>query len=80
MKVLEHVPERREMLLRSGVNWEPGVVGHETFGDHERSPGGYALRAEQPVVSPDLNAEERFRIPDVLVRHGVKSMVNVIIA
>ncbi|WP_285170212.1 HWE histidine kinase domain-containing protein [Rhizobium sp. CNPSo 3464] len=80
VKVLEHFPDRGEMLIRSGVNWEPGVVGHETFGDNEDSPGGYALRADQPVVSPDLNVEDRFKTPDVLLRHGVKSMINVIIA
>jgi len=79
VKVLEHLPERGEMLIRSGVNWEPGVVGHETFGDKGDSPGGYALRADQPVISPDLSVEDRFETPDVLLRHGVKSMVNVII-
>jgi two-component sensor histidine kinase len=80
VKVLEHLPERGEMLIRSGVNWDPGVVGHETFGDHERSPGGYALRVDHPVVSPDIDTEDRFDTPDVLLRHGVKSMVNVVIA
>ena len=80
VKVLEHRPERGEMLVRSGVNWRPGVVGHETFGDHERSPGGHALRTDQPVVSPDVAAEDRFEIPEVLRRHRVRSMVNVIIA
>jgi two-component sensor histidine kinase len=80
VKVLEHLPERGEMLIRSGVNWKPGVVGHETFGDNEDSPGGYALRADQPVASSDLSVEDRFETPDVLLRHGVKSMVNVIIA
>ena len=80
VKVLEHLPERGEMLIRSGVNWDPGVVGHEALGDHEKSPGGYALRADHAVVSPDLDAEDRFEIPDVLRRHGVKSMINVVIA
>lgn len=78
-KVLEHLPDREEMLIRSGVNWQPGVVGRETFGDHEKSPAGFALRVDHPVVSPDLAVEDRFAIPDVLLRHGVKSMVNVII-
>ena len=80
VKVLEHLPARSAMLIRSGVNWDPGVVGHETFGDHEKSPGGYALQADGPVVSPDLDQEERFETPEVLRRHGVKSMVNVVIA
>ncbi len=80
VKVLEHLPERDAMLIRAGVNWDPGVVGNETFGDHEKSPGGYALRSEEPVVSPDLSSEDRFETPDVLRRHGVRSMVNVIVA
>lgn len=79
VKVLEHRPEHREFLLRAGVNWAPGVVGHVTFADHERSPAGYALLTGKPVVSPDIAVEDRFEIPDVLVRHGVTSMVNVII-
>ncbi|MGJ3263479.1 MAG: sensor histidine kinase [Salinarimonas sp.] len=79
-KVLEHIPDRGLLLIRSGVNWEPGVVGHETFQDHEMSPGGYALRTDEPVISPDIDLEERFETPDVLRRHGVRSMVNVIIA
>ncbi|HEV7276611.1 MAG TPA: GAF domain-containing protein [Devosiaceae bacterium] len=79
VKVIEHLPDRGEMLIRSGVNWQPGVVGCETFGDDEKSPGGYALRADQPVISPDLDHETRFETPDVLRRHGVRSMVNVVI-
>ncbi len=79
VKVLEHLPGQQEMLMRSGVHWEPGVVGHERFGDDENSPGGYALRRDEPVISLDTDAERRFAIPDVLVRHGVKSMVNVVI-
>jgi two-component sensor histidine kinase len=80
VKVLEHLPERGEMLIRSGVNWQPGVVGHETFGDDVKSPGGYALRADRPVVSPDIDAEDRFEVPEVLRRHSVRSMINVVIA
>jgi len=80
VKVLEHLPKRGEMLVRSGVNWQPGVVGHETFGDHDKSPGGYALRTDHPVVSPNLDNEDRFETPEVLRRHGVRSMINVIIA
>tara|TARA_R110002020_G_scaffold109430_15_gene253129 strand:+ start:21592 stop:22713 length:1122 start_codon:yes stop_codon:yes gene_type:complete len=79
VKVLEHWPDRGEMLIRSGVNWQPGVVGHETFGDDVHSPGGYALRCDEPVVSPDLDVEDRFETPEVLRRHGVRSMINVVI-
>ncbi len=80
VKVLEHRPDKKEMLIRSGVNWQPGVVGEVTLADHENSPGGYALMCGEPVVSRAVETENRFRIPQVLVEHGVKSMVNVIIA
>jgi two-component sensor histidine kinase len=80
VKVLEHRPERRDFLIRSGVNWQPGVVGHVTLEDHAHSPGGFALLKDEPVVSSNVDTEARFEIPEVLVRHGVKSMVNVIIA
>lgn len=80
VKVLEHRPDRNDLLIRAGVNWQPGVVGHVTLADHAHSPGGYALMTDDPVISPDLTKEDRFEIPEVLIRHGVKSMVNVIIA
>jgi two-component sensor histidine kinase len=79
VKVLEHKPDRREMLMRSGVNWKPGVVGNMTMPDHEGSPGGYALQSEEAVISDDVDEESRFEIPSVLRDHGVRSMVNVII-
>ncbi len=80
VKILEHRPESDDMLIRAGVNWQPGVVGEATLGADDRSPGGHALLHDEPVVSPDVSKETRFRIPQVLLDHGVKSMVNVIIA
>jgi two-component sensor histidine kinase/uncharacterized protein YigA (DUF484 family) len=79
VKVLELLPDGDTLLVRAGVNWKPGVVGHATFGAHEDSPGGFALRQDEPVISPDTEAETRFNIPRLLVDHGVKSMVNVVI-
>jgi two-component sensor histidine kinase len=79
-KILELLPNGKELLVRAGVNWNPGVVGHVRFGADGYSPAGYALSHQEPVVSPDLETETRFNIPPVLVEHGIKSMVNVIIA
>lgn len=77
VKALELLPDGRKMLVRAGVGWKPGVVGHTTFGADEDSPAGYALLTEEPVISQDLATEDRFSIPDVLREHGVRSMVNV---
>ena len=79
VKVLELLPDGDTLLLRAGVNWKPGVVGHATFGAHEKSPGGYALGKDVPVISADTDAEDRFEIPELLVEHRVRSMVNVVI-
>ncbi|OBX20189.1 hypothetical protein A9995_00150 [Erythrobacter sp. QSSC1-22B] len=78
-KVLELLPGGDALLMRAGVNWQPGVVGHVQFGADKDSPAGFALAQSEPVVSPDLDEEKRFKIPDVLIDHGIKSMVNVII-
>jgi two-component sensor histidine kinase len=79
VKVLELLPDRDTLLVRAGVNWNPGVVGQATFGAHARSPGGYALRENKPVISPDTETEDRFEIPKLLIEHKVRSMVNVVI-
>jgi two-component sensor histidine kinase len=79
VKVLEYLPEEHKLLVRAGVNWNPGVVGKAKIGADLESPAGYALQFNEPVVSEDVAAETRFRIPELLVEHGVKSMVNVII-
>lgn len=79
VKVLELLPGGETMLVRAGVNWQPGVVGRTTFSAHDHSPGGYALQTDEPVISNDIAAETRFEIPQVLRDHGIKSMVNVVI-
>lgn len=78
-KVLELMPDEDALLIRAGVNWKPGVVGKETFASGSESPAGYALQCDEPVVSPDLSRERRFALPQVLIEHGVQSMVNVVI-
>ena len=79
VKVLEYLPDEKRLLVRAGVGWGEGVVGHATVGADLESPAGYALQTGQPVISNDLDQEERFRIPELLREHGVRSAVNVII-
>ncbi|MGA7328055.1 MAG: HWE histidine kinase domain-containing protein [Rhodomicrobium sp.] len=79
VKVLELQPGGKTVLVRAGVNWAPGVVGHATLDAGSKSPAGYALKTKEPVISPDIDKENRFEIPQLLREHGVKSTVNVII-
>jgi two-component sensor histidine kinase len=78
-KVLEHIPAEKCFLVRAGVGWEPGIVGVVTIGDDLASPGGFALRTGQPVISNHLENEERFRTPELLAKYGIHRAMNVIL-
>jgi two-component sensor histidine kinase len=78
-KILEHIPAEKCFLVRAGVGWDPGIVGAATIGDDLASPGGFALRTGRPVISNHLENEERFRTPELLVKHGIRRAMNVIL-
>ena len=78
-KVLQLQPGSDDLLMRAGVGWRPGVVGATVVPGGTGSSPGLALKTGEPVISEDLTREERFDIPQVLIDHGVKSSVNVII-
>jgi PAS domain S-box-containing protein len=76
-KVLRPRPQADDLLVVAGVGWRPGVVGNATLGSDLDSPAGFALHSGQPVLSNDLRGESRFRMPALLVEHGVQSAINV---
>src|SRR4249919_4216280 len=78
-KVMEFRPAENRLLVRAGVGWDEGVVGHATVGADLASPAGYALRTGKPVISNHLENEQRFRTPDLLVKHGIRRAMNVIL-
>jgi hypothetical protein len=60
-KVLELLPKGDIFLLRAGVGWKEGYVGHTTLPTGQESHGGFALLSSSPVTVEDL--ETRFRAP-----------------
>ena len=60
VKVLELLPDGRNLLVRAGVNWNPGVIGHATISAEDGSAAGHALRTDTPVIS-DVDTEKPFR-------------------
>ncbi len=78
-KVLERLPNGEELLLRSGCGWKDGYVGEATVETDVRSQAGYTLISETPVVVDDLETEDRFEGPDLLLEHGVVSGISTII-
>jgi two-component sensor histidine kinase len=78
-KVMEFLPTENRLVVRAGVGWEEGVVGHATVGADLASPAGYALRTGKPVISNHLENEQRFRTPELLIEHGIRRAMNVIL-
>src|ERR1700757_4415882 len=78
-KILEYIPADKRLLVRAGVGWGEGVVGNATVGADLDSPSGFALRTGKPVISNHLENEQRFRTPELLVEHGIRRAMNVIL-
>jgi len=78
-KVMEYIPAEKRLLVRAGVGWGEGVVGHATVGADLASPAGYALHTGKPVISNHLENEQRFRTPELLIEHGIRRAMNVIL-
>ena len=79
-KVLEYRAAQRGLLIRAGVGWRDGVVGKAMLGADLESPAGYAFQTGSPVISNQLENEERFRTPSLMAEHGVRRAINVLIA
>jgi PAS domain S-box-containing protein len=76
-KMLELQLDGKSLLLRAGVGWREGSVGHVMVGTGAESQAGYTLQRNEPVISDDVRAETRFRGADLLHSHGIVSGVTV---
>lgn len=79
VKILELREEQNELLLKAGVGWKPGLVGHSTVSAGMDSQAGYTLSTKEPVIVEDLRTETRFSGPPLLKEHGVVSGMSVVI-
>lgn len=78
-KVLELLPAGDLLLLRAGVGWRDGLVGHAQVPAGVDSQAGYTLTSGEPVVVWDLRGETRFSGPALLREHDVVSGISVVI-
>jgi two-component sensor histidine kinase len=65
------------MLVRSGVGWRPGIVGHEVVEAVDGTFEASALTTREPIVCPDVDKQDRHKVSDFVLDHGIKSFVNV---
>lgn len=79
-KLLERLSDGKGLLLRAGVGWRAGAVGHTVVSDGVYSQGGYALLQAEPVIVPDLRTETRFESPALLHEYGIISGISCLIA
>ena len=79
-KILEYRREPGDLLVRAGVGWREGVIGHATLGADAGSPAGFAFQTGSPVICNQLDSEDRFRTPALMAEHGVRRAINVLIA
>lgn len=78
-KVMELQSDGITLLVKAGVGWKPGIVGHETVKAEKGSSEGYAIQTGQSVTSDDIEHETRFKYADFIQDHGVKALINVLI-
>ena len=72
-KILVLSDDRSELLVRSGVGWEPDVVGKARVPAGLESQPGYALLRQEPVTFDDLSHTRRFTAASLARRHGIIS-------
>lgn len=65
------------LFVRAGVGWPDGIVGEMRMPMHEKSSETYAIEQGVPIVTPDINTEDRFTFPDFMKDAGVRGAVNV---
>ena len=78
-KVVQLQDDGTSMIVRAGVGWGPNVVGVATVTASEDTSEGHCLHTGEPMISPDITKETRFRYPQFLIDNGVQAVANVII-
>jgi len=78
-KVLKHLPEKNQFLLKAGIGWNDGIVGTTCVSDRADSQAGHTLEAAKPVVINDPQEEDRFDAPKLLVDHDIQAGISVVI-
>ncbi|ARO56985.1 GAF domain-containing protein [Methylorubrum zatmanii] len=74
-----YLPDEGQFIVRAGVGWKHGAVGHARTGADRESPTGSAFQTGEPVISNHLEDETRIRTPDVLREHGIGRAINLLI-
>ncbi len=78
-KVQELLPDGKALILRAGLGWKEGLVGHVRAEAKAESQAGYTLMSDGPVIVRNLREEKRFIPSPLLTQHEIVSGLSVII-
>jgi len=78
-KVVELQADGKTLLVRAGVGWKSGVVGEASVTAEHDTSEGHALRTGEPMISPDIATETRFKYSQFLIDNNVRAVANVLI-
>jgi signal transduction histidine kinase/ActR/RegA family two-component response regulator len=78
-KVVELQEDGKTLVVRAGVGWKPGVIGVATITVEDDTSEGHALRTGDPMISPDIATETRFKYSQFLIDNNVRAVANVLI-
>jgi signal transduction histidine kinase/ActR/RegA family two-component response regulator len=78
-KVVELQEDGKTLMVRAGVGWKPGVIGVATITAEADTSEGHALRTGEPMISPDIATETRFKYSQFLIDNDVRAVANVLI-
>ena len=73
--ILAWQPGSNRLLMRAGVGWNPGAVGHATVDPEPVPKAGKPPWLSEPVILRNLRTDARFAAWRVLLDHGVVSGV-----
>ncbi len=79
-KFLQYFPDEQKVVLVSGQGWDTEIA--EKWNESTKDAAtfsGYTLLHGEPVIVKEFKNEKRFRIPDLLIKHGIRSCVNIIV-
>lgn len=78
VRIFELLPDGKDLLLRAGIGWHPGLVGSATLSLAD-NPVGYLFDNNEPLVVDDFGTETRFAASSLLREHGVVSGMRAVI-
>jgi PAS domain S-box-containing protein len=76
-KILEIEGRGNTALVRAGFGWGEGIVGQMRLRLEDRSSETFALQTSCPVVTNNIETQDRFEFAPFLKDHGVVAVVNV---